>query len=124
MWKQCRECLEQFWTRLLKEYLATLRTKSKWHMTSDQLKEGDVVWIRQNNKPRGQWPIGLVEPAIRGPDGEVRSCYPQNASRKNTQTSSDAKSHHRIIEDSHTQQSTTNTTQRSSPLLNRCAPST
>ena len=75
MWKQCRECLEQFWRRLLKEYLPTLRTRSKWHKTFDQLKEGDVVWIHQNNSPRGQWPIGLVERAIRGPDGEVRSCY-------------------------------------------------
>ena len=75
MYKQCRECLEQFWRRLLKEYLPTLRTRSKWHKTFDQLKEGDVVWILQNNSPRGQCPIGLVERAIRGPDGEVRSCF-------------------------------------------------
>ena len=74
MWKQCRECVEQFWRRLLKEYLPTLRTRSKWHQTFDQLKEGDVVWILQNNSPRGQRPIGLVERAIRVPDGEVRSC--------------------------------------------------
>ena len=74
-WKQCRECLEQFWRRLLKEYLPTLRTKLKLHKTIDQLKEGDVVGILQNNSPRGQWPIGLVERAIRGPDSEVRSCY-------------------------------------------------
>ena len=75
MWKQCRECLEQFWRRLLKEYLQTLRTRSKWHKNFDQLKEGDVVWILQNNSPRSQWPIGLVERASRGPDGGVRSCY-------------------------------------------------
>ena len=75
MWKQCRECLEQFWRRLVKEHTPTLRTRSKYHKSFDQLKERDVVRILQNKSPRGQWTMGLVERPIRGPDGEIRSCY-------------------------------------------------
>ena len=73
-----------------------------------------MVWILQNNSPRGQWPIGLVERTIRCPDDEVRSCYLRtHQGRTHTHTSSPAKSPHLIIEDSHTQHST-KATQRSS----------
>ena len=82
MWKQCRG-LEQFWRRLLKEYLPTLRTRSKWHKTVDQLK-GDVVWILQNNSPRGQWPIGLVERALRGPDVATSGVATSKRIKENT----------------------------------------
>ena len=58
--RQCESNANQFWTRLMKEYLPTLRPQSKWHTTKDPIMKGQVVWILENNSPRGLWPLGLV----------------------------------------------------------------
>ena len=57
--RQC-ELNTHFWTRLMKECLPTLRPQSKWHTTKDATKCGQVVWILENNSPRGLWPLDLV----------------------------------------------------------------
>ena len=66
--------MNKFWTRLLKEYLPTLRQRQKWHSTVDGIEVGDMVWILENNTPRGIWPIGRVQKLIKGKDNVVRSC--------------------------------------------------
>ena len=58
--KQCESNANQIWTRLMKEYLTTLRTQSKWHTFKDRMMKGRVVWILEKNSPRGLWPLGLV----------------------------------------------------------------
>ena len=63
-----------FWTRLLKEYLPTLRQRQKWHSTVDGIEVGDIVWILENNTPRGIWPVGRVQKVNKGKDNVVRSC--------------------------------------------------
>ena len=71
---ECESNANQFWTRLMKEYLPTLRPQSKWHTTKDPIMKGQVVWILENNSPRGLWPLGLVTEVYPGSDNIVRKC--------------------------------------------------
>ena len=65
--------LDQFWKRLMKEYVPTLRPRRKWQNSVDVLKEDDLVWILEHNTPRGMWPIGLITKALPSNDGVNRS---------------------------------------------------
>ena len=65
--------MNEFWTRLLKEYLPTLRQRRKWHSTVDGIEVGDMVWILENHTPRGIWPVGRVQKVNKDKDNFVRS---------------------------------------------------
>ena len=65
--------LDQFWKRLLKEFLPTLRQRSKWQKSVDVLKKNDVVWLLEPNTPRGIWPLGVIEEVLPSNDGVPRS---------------------------------------------------
>ncbi|XP_075261131.1 uncharacterized protein LOC142352862 [Convolutriloba macropyga] len=56
LWNNVNSIMNEFWTRLLKDYLPTLRQRRKWHSTVDGTKVGDMVWILENNTPRGICP--------------------------------------------------------------------
>ena len=88
--RQCESNANQFWTRLMKEYLPTLRPQSKWHTTKDPIMEGQVVWILENNSPRGLWPLGLVTEVYPGSDNIVRKC------KLKTKTGETVKSAHQL----------------------------
>ena len=53
LWNNVNSIMNEFWTRLLKEYLPTLRQHRKWHSAVDGIEVGDMVWILENNTPRG-----------------------------------------------------------------------
>ena len=72
LWNNVNSIMDEFWTRLSKEYLPTLRQRRKWHSTVDGIEVG--VWILENNTPRGIWPVGRVQSVDKGKDNLVRSC--------------------------------------------------
>ena len=74
LWNNVSSIMNEFWTRLLMEYLPTLRQRRKWHSTVDGIEVGDMVWIVENNTPRGVWPVGRVQKVNEGKDYVVRSC--------------------------------------------------
>ena len=74
LWNNVNSIMNEFWTRLLKEYLPTLRQRRKWHSTVDGIEVGDMVWILENNTPRCIWPVGRVQKVKKGKDNVVRSC--------------------------------------------------
>ena len=74
LWNNVNGIMNEFWTRLLKEYLPTLRQRRIWHSTVDGIEVGDMVWILENNTPRGIWPVGRVQKVNKGRDNVVRSC--------------------------------------------------
>ena len=88
--RQCESNANQFWTRLMKEYLPTLRPQSKWHTTKDPIMKGQVVWILENNSLRGLWPLGLVTEVYPGSDNIVRKC------KLKTKTGETVKSAHQL----------------------------
>ena len=74
LWNNVNSILNEFLTRLLKEYLPTPRQRRKWHSTVDGIELVDMVWILENNTPRGVWPVGGVQKVNKGKDNVVRSC--------------------------------------------------
>ena len=71
--KQAHLVANHFWERWVKEYLPLLQERSKWYETVRNLRAGDVVLLCDENNPRGQWPMGVIEEVFKGRDSLVRS---------------------------------------------------
>lgn len=72
-WLVCRELRNQFWSRWIREYLPELTRRSKYYEDVKPIQEGDLVLVCDVNESRGQWTRGIVEHAVRGTDGRVRT---------------------------------------------------
>ena len=71
--RQAQLIADKFWSRWLKEYLPLLQQRVKWYDSVRNLSVGDVVLVCDDNCPRGQWPMGVVEEVHKGRDDLVRS---------------------------------------------------
>ena len=71
-WKRVVTLSDMFWTRYRKEYLNTLQTRRKWQSDQPNLKEDDVVLLKDRTVSRNEWPLGIVVRAIASDDGRVR----------------------------------------------------
>lgn len=71
-WKCVQVLAETFWNRWRKEYLPNLQTRCKWHDRCANVKEGDVVLLKDLNVARNDWPTALVQQVFPGSDGLVR----------------------------------------------------
>ncbi|XP_015259234.1 PREDICTED: uncharacterized protein LOC107103898 [Cyprinodon variegatus] len=71
-WKRVQILANNFWTRWRKEYLCTLQGRQKWLVKKTNLKEGDVVLLKDSTAKRNEWPMGLVEKTYPSRDGLVR----------------------------------------------------
>lgn len=68
-WHRVQFLAERFWNHWKQAYLQTLQHRRKWQYEQTNLNPGD------NGDPeshRNNWPLGMVENAIRGKDGRVR----------------------------------------------------
>ena len=73
-WKQAAYMADMFWRRWRREYLPFLQQRHGPHTRSKaNVKRGDVVLMVDDSVPRGVWPMGRVQEAIRSNDGRVRS---------------------------------------------------
>ena len=79
-WRQVQYLADVFWTRWIKDYLPTLQSRNKWLKPETNLSPGDLVLIRHEHTPRGQWPLGLIQRVFPGSDGLVRSVQVRTAS--------------------------------------------
>ena len=68
-------CKNGLWKRWKREYLTALRERhSLIHNTPKyDVKAGDVVIIKTDDKDRGKWPLAIVERLFPGPDGVTRA---------------------------------------------------
>ena len=72
--RQTQAYANLIWDRFRKEYLPTLNNRQKWRSTtSETLKEGDLVWLIEDNAKRGYYNLGRVTETIDGFDGVIRS---------------------------------------------------
>ncbi|XP_061169486.1 uncharacterized protein LOC133178815 [Saccostrea echinata] len=71
-WKHVQVLADRFWKRWKDEYLQNLQSRRKWKTEKENLREGDVVMLRDKDMNRCAWPLGLVEEAIQSEDGNVR----------------------------------------------------
>ena len=72
-WKQVQYMAEIFWKRWTSEYIVMLQERQKWTSPRENLKNGDLVLIKDEALPRCSWRIGLVEEAKADQKGFVRS---------------------------------------------------
>lgn len=63
---------QHFWERWMKEYVSELQIRTKWKTNQLQLKEGDMVVIKQDNVPPLQWQLGRIVQIQRGSDNIAR----------------------------------------------------
>ena len=71
-WRQVQYLSDLFWCRWKREYLPTLQQRQKWLKPKPNLKIGDVVLIKDENTPRGVWPMARVVKTMPDNKGLVR----------------------------------------------------
>ncbi|KAL0861024.1 hypothetical protein ABMA27_009546 [Loxostege sticticalis] len=71
-WQLTENMLQQFWKTWSYEYLTQLQGRSKWNESTKNIKEGDIVLVKDNNLPPGKWAMGRVLETHPGSDGYVR----------------------------------------------------
>jgi hypothetical protein len=63
---------QHFWARFHNEYLSELQQRTKWQIKRKDLKEGDLVAIKDDNVPPMRWRLGRVHQLHPGLDGVTR----------------------------------------------------
>ncbi|XP_037825809.1 uncharacterized protein LOC119613826 [Lucilia sericata] len=71
-WKLIQKLRKDFWVRWKQEYLTTLQQRNKWKFPSENLKEGTVVLIKDENTHPASWPLARITEVHSGKDGKVR----------------------------------------------------
>ena len=71
-WRRVQYLADQFWSRWKADYISTLQTRSKWKKKTKNLKEDDIVLIKQSSH-RNAWPLGRVTKCNVSKDGLIRS---------------------------------------------------
>lgn len=76
-----RKITEDFWERFRTEYIATLQPRTKWQNIESNLKDGNLVLVKNENTPPAYWELARV--VATHPD---RSGIVRNVSLKRGQT--------------------------------------
>lgn len=71
-WKRVQVLADEFWYRWRREYLSTLHCRRKWPQKELDIKEGDVVLLKEKQTKRNEWPMGIIVKAVPSEDGMIR----------------------------------------------------
>ena len=71
-WKLVRRLSQDIWVHWRKSYLQSLQSKHKWEQTKPNLREGDIVLLKDSSLSMPHWPMGRVERVFPGEDELVR----------------------------------------------------
>lgn len=71
-WQHIQKLTQHYWTRWSKEYLSELQTRVKWKTSSQSIKDGALVLIKNEDSPTMLWRLGRVVKCCPGKDGVVR----------------------------------------------------
>lgn len=71
-WQRLNIIHQHLCTRWKEEYLKELHKRYKWQKTTENLKEGMLVVIRDENLPPNSWRLGRIAKVYPGVDGRVR----------------------------------------------------
>lgn len=71
-WRQVQHLANTFWARWKREFLPLLQPRRKWRNELPDVKEGDLVLMRDQQVPRNLWPLARVTKAIASKDKKVR----------------------------------------------------
>jgi len=71
-WQRVQLLVDHVWRRWSKEWLSSLRLRSKWRTETDPLNLNDVVLVHQPAQGMGKWLLGIVVKLHPGSDGHTR----------------------------------------------------
>ena len=71
-WRRVQHVLNMFWLRWQREFIQSLQKRQKWISPKRNLAKGDIVIIRDENLPRNQWLLAIVEELMPSKDGLIR----------------------------------------------------
>ncbi|KAI7789365.1 hypothetical protein IRJ41_003871 [Triplophysa rosa] len=71
-WQHVQGLANTFWKRWRQEYLSVLHPRRKWTHDKDNVQEGDVVLLKDEQVKRNEWPIGLITKTFPSEDKKVR----------------------------------------------------
>lgn len=71
-WQMTTNLFQHFCKRWREEYLTQLNALSKWNQSRKNVEIGDLVILKDDNTPPGQWPLGLITETHPGKDQLVR----------------------------------------------------
>lgn len=67
------QMVQHFWNRFRQDMLSSLQIRTKWNETQPNLKENDLVIIKDDRFPVGYWPMGRIVAVHTGKDNLVRA---------------------------------------------------
>lgn len=73
-WELIAQKMQHYWSRWRNEYLSSLQPREKWRRKTRSFQPGDVVFIRMENSPPGQWPLARVVATHPDYHGDNRVC--------------------------------------------------
>ena len=71
-WKHVQVLSDMFWNKWQENYLQELQSRQKWCIEKPNIKLGDIVFVKDKGLARNDWPVGVVEEAIKSDDNLVR----------------------------------------------------
>lgn len=67
-YQKLQRLIQSFWTRWRKEYISELQVRNKWKIREPNLKEGDLVILKEDNLPPCHWVLGRIQEIHLGKD--------------------------------------------------------
>jgi hypothetical protein len=71
-WRQVQYLANVFWARWKREFLPLLQVRRKWTQDQPNLRIGDLVFLKDKEIARNEWPIAMVTKVFPSEDGKVR----------------------------------------------------
>ena len=71
-WKHVQALSDIFWREWRVSYLQSLQARRKWFTTTPNLKDGDIVLLKDKAAQRISWPLGIVVKALPSEDSNFR----------------------------------------------------
>lgn len=71
-WRRVQQIVRNFWRQWQDEYLHTIQQRKKWQNPVNEVKQNDLVLIRNEAAPVGKWPMGRIVEVHPGKDGLIR----------------------------------------------------
>ena len=79
--RRVQHIFNEFWSRWRKEYVQLLQTRQKWNDTKRNLRNGDIVLVKEDTK-RNEWKLAIVEAVRLSDNGIVRTVEIKQGSSK------------------------------------------
>lgn len=71
-WKRIQQLQQSFWKKWHTEYLQQLQSRTKWMVSTNNLKINDMVLVKEDNMPPLKWLLGRIIKTHPGADQKVR----------------------------------------------------